>query len=167
MCRMLVYDIKTVLILDEPVCVKHLPDQFVLCADVPFQKILLKKIKLLRFRLYGFFHFTGTCFRRAGSCISVSSSLHVTRSAFCRLCIIYCRFPDSVRLLLLAVDPSFVRHFRRGRPVMVRHDTLPHLPDEVILVMDFFFAFLRSCILFSAPGGFPRCTLNHRSLRSF
>ena len=149
---MLVYDIKTVLILDEPVCVKHLPDQFILRTYIPFQKIFLKQIKLLGFRLYGFFHFTGTCFRHAGSCISVSSSLRVTRSAFCRLCIVYCGFPYTVCLFLLPVDTAFIRHFCRGRPVVVCHDAFPHLPDEVILIMDFFFAFLRSCILFSVPG---------------
>ena len=136
---MLVYDIKTVLILDEPVCVKHLPDQFILRADIPLQEVFLKQIKLPGLRLHGF---------------------------FCRLCIIHRRFPDTVCLLLLAVDAAFIGHFCRGRPVVVCHDAFPHLTDEVILITDFFFAFLGSFILFSAPGSYSRCRLNHRRLRS-
>ena len=46
---MLVNDIKAVVKLYQPVSVKYLTNQFIFCADIPFQKVLLKQIELLRF----------------------------------------------------------------------------------------------------------------------
>ena len=48
MCGMLINDIKIVMKLYQPVCIKDLTDQTVFRADFPLQQIFLKKIQLLR-----------------------------------------------------------------------------------------------------------------------
>ena len=150
MSSVLVNDIKAVVKLYQPVSVKHLTNQFIFCEDVPLQKVLLKQIELLRF-------FCGS----SRALLSSRSAVRCTRRRLLHVCLavrcFYCvqfrvclafrramhscaahsRLTNPVRLLLLAVDPPAVADLCGRTALVICCHPLPHLPDEIVLIMNF------------------------------
>ena len=54
MRRVLIDDIQVVLVLHQPECIEHLPDDLVMTSGLLGQQRILKQLKLLRF-LFGIF----------------------------------------------------------------------------------------------------------------